>query len=145
MIFLFITECSQSQALINRNLSGYDFSAVSYESEKHSPEQARLGSEECWCSMSLNGTGHSPWVEVEFDDLVEVVTVSVEDCDTPFVNYNIQYGLNGGPLQYVINNDTGCGKVVHTVKPSRNSHYKPFRFFQEKQKVILKLFNYLLH
>ena len=116
MRFLFITECSQSQPLINSNLSNYDFTAVSYDGEKHSPEQARLGSEECWCSMSMSGKDQYLWVEVEFDDQVEVVNVSVEDCDTPFVNYNIQYGLNGGPLQYVINNDTGCGKVNHTVK-----------------------------
>ena len=31
--------------------------------------------------------------------------------DEYIVNYNIQYGLNGGQLQYVINNDTGNPKV----------------------------------
>lgn len=118
MRFLFITECSQPQSLINSDLSNDAFTAISYADEDHTPEQARLGSDECWCSMSLNGTGHSPWVQVKFDNLVEVIYVSVAGhdrivilSDEYIVNYNIQYGLNGGQLQYVINNDTGLPKV----------------------------------
>ena len=117
MRFLFIAECSQSQPLINSNLPNDAFTAISYADEDHTPEQARLGSDECWCSMSLNGTGHSPWVQVTFGNVVEVISVSVAGhdriivSDEYIVNYNIQYGLNGGQLQYVINNDTGNPKV----------------------------------
>ena len=118
MRLLFIAECSQSQPLIDSNLSNDAFTAISYADEDHTPEQARLGSDECWCSMTLSGTGHSPWVQVTFGNLVEVINVSVAGHDRIFplsneyiVNYNIQYGLNGGQLQYVINNDTGDPKV----------------------------------
>ena len=118
MKLLFIAECSQSQPLIDSNLSNDAFTAISSADEDHTPEQARLGSDECWCSMSLSGTGNSPWVQVTFGNLVEVINVSVAGHDRIFplsneyiVNYNIQYGLNGGQLQYVINNDTGNPKV----------------------------------
>lgn len=142
----FIAECSQPQPLlINRDLSDYKFTAASYADKDHNPEQGSLESDDCWCSTSLNGIGHSPWLQVTFSNVVEVINVSVAGLGHEYIiNYNIQYGLNGEQLQYVINNDTGCGKVVHTVKQSQNRHYKPFRFFLEKQVVILKLLDYLL-
>ena len=113
----FIVECNE--ALIDGstyNVADDNFSASS-SSSLQPPSDARLGSGDAWCSMTLDNTD-SPWVQVEFDFPVEIHSVAVAGHDRLFplsneyiVNYKIQYRPVGGELQFVIDNSTQLPQV----------------------------------
>ena len=99
-----------------------NFSASSTHNDgDHPPSDARLGSGDAWCSMTLDNND-SPWVQVEFDFPVEIHSVAVAGhdrinlliplvTDEYIVNYKLQYRPVGGDLQFVMNDSTQLPQV----------------------------------
>ena len=109
-VIKFIIECNE--ALIDGptyNVLDGNFSASSTHNDgDHPPSDARLGSDDAWCSMTLDNTD-SPWVQVEFDFPVEIHSVAVAGhfrffalSNEYIVNYYIQFRPVGGVLQFVM-------------------------------------------